>query len=351
VNKEIPLGGDVAVIGVGAVTPSGPNALVTAMALRAGKCLLRQSRFIDAAGENIGICTLPYIADDLTGRERYVDLAAPALASALAPLGPDAASKPVPLLLALPEGADPLDPRGARLLEALATRAGVRLDLSRSKVFAQGRAAGISAFEAAIARLRDGTDAMVLVGGVDSYFDAERLEALDGARRLHGPETENGLIPGEAAAFVLLVSAKRAGSFHRYASIAGVGVEREPLPFGSPEPSQYLGMTVAMKRALESARGIKFGWTISDVAFERHRIDEWLHVTGRLHASFAEGALHEQPLALTGDVGAASVPLFVTLACVAWQVGTAPALIVAIAAHADGAERGVMTLGFAGSAA
>jgi 3-oxoacyl-[acyl-carrier-protein] synthase-1 len=58
----------------------------------------------------------------------------------------------------------------------------------------------------------------------------------------------------------------------------------------------------------------------------------------------AEDLQHDAPLMFTGDLGAASAPLLVVLACVGWKTGCAPADLALIASHSDGAERGAILL-------
>ncbi|MBX3222286.1 MAG: hypothetical protein KF795_17335 [Labilithrix sp.] len=343
------LRGDVVVVGLGARIATGLSALTAAMSVRARKSFVRESRFVDRAGEPIALATVSSIGEDVVGRDRLALLAAPALAEATAPWvrrfeSRGHAPPPLPLLLALPAEVDPLDPRGVRLLAAVAERSGAPIDLARSKVVAQGRAGGAFAIESAVARLSGGEDEAVVVVGVDSHFDPDRLEELDRARRLHGPSAENGFIPGEGAAAVLLASRRRFGADPRHGSIVGVGTEREPRPLGSTEPCHALGMTLAAKRAIASAGAARIGWALTDVVGERHRVDEWLYASGRIQSSFAEDLQHDAPLMLTGDLGAASAPLLVVLACVGWQTECAPGDLAIVAVHSDGPERGAVLL-------
>lgn len=344
------LAGEAVIVGVGARVAAGLDALQMAMTVRAGKSVVRESRFVDRAGEPIALAWVAAVRDDLVGRARLTELAAPALAEAVRGWARSFETRghptpALPLLLALPAEADPLDARGSKLIAALAERAGVAVDPGRSKVFAQGRAAGIAALQAAVERVVRGDDEAVVVGGVDTHFDPDRLDDLDRDRRLHGPSSENGFIPGEGAAFVLVMAKRRAGDHPRLAQIVGVGTEREPRPFGSAEPCHALGITLAAKRALEPAAGrAAIGWALTDVVHERHRVEEWLFCAGRLHASFAPEARHDQPLLITGDLGAASAPMLMVLACVAWSTGCAPSASAILAAHSDGAERGAVLL-------
>jgi 3-oxoacyl-[acyl-carrier-protein] synthase-1 len=346
--------GEVVIAGVGARVATGVDALTTAMSVRAGKSVVRESRFVDRAGEPIALAWLASMGEALVGRERFVGLAAPALAECargwaalFAARGHPAPA--LPLVLAIPAEADPDDPRGGKLLAAVAERSGVAIDAGRSRVVAQGRAGGAAAIEQAAARLAKGEEDAVLVGGVDSWFDPERLEDLDRDRRLHAPGAENGFVPGEGAAFVLLVARRRAGELPRFASVVGAATEREPRPYGSPDPCHALGITIATKRAIAGAAGAKIGWALTDVVFERHRVEEWLYAEGRVQGALAPEYRHDQPLILTGDLGAASAPALVAMACVHFSAGSAPADLALVAAHSDSGERGAILLAAEGA--
>lgn len=331
--------GEATIVGVGARCATGLTALQVAMTVRAGKSQPRESHLVDRAGEPIAVCRLGSIGDDLLGEARHVALAAPALAEALRPWTAAQRDPTLPLVLAVPEALSRRD--GEALLAALASGAGASIDLPRSKLVAQGRAGGVAALELAVARLARGEDEAIVVGGVDSYFDPYRLEELDRARRLNGPACENGFIPGEAAAFVTLSRRRRTG-VRACGQILGVATEREPRPLGSDEPTHGLGMTLAVKRATAALGRTPIDWALTDVVGERHRVEEWLYVTGRLHARFTGAPRHDQPLLKTGDLGAASATTLLALACVGWETGSAPSPRALIAAHSDGPERGAL---------
>jgi 3-oxoacyl-[acyl-carrier-protein] synthase-1 len=313
------------------------------MTWRAGKSAPRESHMVDRAGEPIAMCRLATLGDDMLGAARLLPLAAPALREAteahvLAQRARLQISPKIPAIVAVP---DPLGPKDASaFLERLGVGAGVEIDLARSEVVAAGRAGGAAAIEKACARLARGDDEAIVVGGVDTYFDPDRLEALDRAMRLHSPSCENGFIPGEGAAFALL-AARRRTSARVLGQIAGVSTENEPRTYGSPEPCQALAVTIAAKRALGSLGKNRVSWILSDVVGERHRVEEFLFATGRLHDAF-EDLTHDQPLMKTGDLGAASAVMLLAIACVGYETGFAPSNAAAIFAHSDEPLRGVL---------
>ncbi|WP_437961332.1 hypothetical protein WME76_17955 [Sorangium sp. So ce119] len=343
---------DVVIAGVGARSPSGLTALQVAMSARARSLELRGSHLIDRNGDEIATVRLSSVADNVTGIDRLLALGAPALVQAAypwlsaAPRRGEAA--PLPLFIALPSEARPgFDARlRERFLPALAARANVPVDRERSRLFFACRGGGVAAFRDAMEELvRSGAEA-ALVGGVDSYFDPAALEHLDGELRLHGPATENGFMPGEGAAFLLLTLRRRSRGRALDGRVAAAAVEREPRPYGSPEPCLGQGITRAVGAAAAMARvgerGI--GWVLTDVANERHRVDEWAYALARNHLVFARDVEHEQPLLTTGDVGAASAAMLAAIAAVRWATGSARCRAVMVATHSDGPERGALVL-------
>jgi 3-oxoacyl-[acyl-carrier-protein] synthase-1 len=336
---------EVVVVGVGARTATGLTALSAAMTWRAGKSTPRECHMVDRAGAPIAMCRLASIGDDVLGAARLVPMAAPALREAAeAHVATQRArlqiAPKIPAIVAVPDVLAQKDARG--FLERLAVESGIELDLARSEIVTAGRAGGAAAIEKACARLTRGEDEAIVVGGVDTHFDPDRLEALDTAMRLHGPACENGFIPGEAAAFALLGARRRIGA-RALAQIAGASTENEPRPYGSAEPCQAIGVTVAAKRALAPLGKSRVSWALSDVVGERHRVEEFLYATGRLHDLF-EGLAHDQPLMKTGDVGAASATLLLVIACVGFETGFAPANATAIFVHSDEPLRGVLAV-------
>lgn len=81
---------------------------------------------------------------------------------------------------------------------------------------------------------------------------------------------------------------------------------------------------------------------MTDVANERHRVDEWSYGITRSHRAFRPDAEHEQPLLNTGDVGAASAAMLLSVAATQWQTGCAYGDCVLIGTHSDGPMRGAM---------
>jgi len=343
----------------GARCPIGLSALQIAMCARAKKAEPRSTRLRDKRDREIGACLTPGLPEDLYGYDRLLALAAPALREAA--LGADFGGRPLPMALALPEAGRPDDHArlNREILADLGAGSGVGIEMDRSIVVRAGHAAGALALEAAVGMLSAGAQ-WVIWGGVDSYFHPDTLRWLDEECRLHALDAENGFVPSEGAAFLILsrpglrlsggqgntsgssgTTNKLPGAAVRFAQ----GAREETVVSG--EPNVARAMTQLFRRAAESTREGVIRWALNDINGERHRVREWTLATARgsFGDRFVEGRLVED----LGDMGAAIGPMLGSIACSLWRAGCAPASSAAVALHSEGVERGVFVLEEAGS--
>ena len=337
------------IAGVGARTHVGLDALQVTLASRAEKLRPRECHMVDKRGETIATCRLPNIADNLFGVERYVPLLRAPLLQAARPWFESFSPEPPPALslsIVLPEahwpGVD--DPSLRRFGQTLVEQSAVPLDASHLSLTRGGRAGGVRALDAVDAAFARGERA-VLLAGVDTYFDPDVLELLDRDCRLHGLETENGVIPGEGAGALLLT--RSATVAPPIALLLARDAQFEPHPWGSDEPCHAVGMSLAMKNCCKASVGAEsaaIDWAITDVANERHRVNEWQLALGRMFRAFQRDVVHDQPLLDHGELGAATMPILAAIVCTRWQLGDGAGPLALIAAHSDGSERGVYLL-------
>ncbi len=326
---------------VSAVTPLGATALQSAMAVRARKLEPQSCNVIDKRGRPVGLCAIDGVPESLHGYERHVRLAVRALSGL--PFLPDE----VPLCVALPESGRPDDdPRYARSFTTdVATESGVEVNLPACQVFRAGHAGAALAFAKGLELLESGEEA-VLVGAVDSYVHPEVLSWLDEGFRLHSLETENGFVPGEGAAFCLLLRGSMSAQQREDSGwpeprarlvAATSGLETTVL---EGHPNIATTMT-ALLRAEAEERG-PIPWVLSDVSSERHRINEWSLCSMR--EVLDEGLEHTRPVRELGDLGAASGAVLLALAVELLDAGAAPASRAVVALHSEGAERGLLVI-------
>lgn len=327
------------ILSVGMVTPIGLCAAETAASARTGIARLSESYIHDQYGEPIvlGLVNeeeLPPLCDALEDadlsvqRRRLLRMASPALDEALGDL-----REPVPVLLGAPEerpgGEHMVD---FQLLSQVATQTERALDLPRSAILTQGRAAGLLALEQALGLLARGDAPCVLVGAVDSYLDARLLTALDQEGRLRTGDVQDGFVPGEAAAFLLVGqpgSGARLGKIP-LACILGVGLGQEPGHLYSPQPYRGEGLAQAFAALFEGLRQEERVRTLyAGLNGESLWAKELAVARIRNNEHFEEQARVEHPADALGDAGAALGPLMVGLAAQALHLGyqTGPSLI------------------------
>jgi 3-oxoacyl-[acyl-carrier-protein] synthase I len=319
---------------MGAAGALGRTALQVAMCARARRFVPAPFPALDRRGRAAGVGLTPGLEPAVAGYERLVALGATALAAGRGRLP----AAPIPLLLALAEPGRPDDdPRfDAEILAELARRAGVAIDLARSRVLRSGHAAGAAAMEEACRLAGDAVDAGVLVGGIDGYAHPDVLRWLDEEERLHALDVEDGFIPSEGAAFVLVGGARRdTGPAVRAATTAS---ERSASDESLPNLAD--AMTITTQRVLESASG-PIGWVLSDVNGERGRVREWSFWSGRARLNDAD---HIRLPELVGDVGAASGPMAFAIAATWWEARCELASRGLVALHSDGPLRGAVVM-------
>ncbi len=337
------------VLGVGATSPLGLDSRQTAFAMRARKLVPSPSDLLEVRGSRVGTARTLGLPDSTVGVERMIEIGARALREAARDAGvlPD---EPIRVFLTLADTARPFDTNDAAQIVAksflpkLERRSGQRIDGANSEVLRLGHAGFAVVLERAIAALGGGTP--IAVGGIDSYHHVAILEWLDRELRLLGDEVENGFVPSEGGAFLIIGAAK--GDHKPIARIvhATAGIDRpEEDDKGGPPVRTALVMTEMVRRAATVTGSSPFPWVLTDLNGERHRSREWSFVTIRNPDIFKLGFTREQHVGqLVGDAGAATGALAATMAVVAFRTGFAPASEALLALHSDGDERGVVVL-------
>ena len=175
-----------------------------------------------------------------------------------------------------------------------------------SRTIPKGHTAGFEALRIARDLFQDPHISMCMVCGVDSYINASSLLWLDNHFRLKTTANQHGLIPGEAAAAIVI---HRDPSKERDVRITGLGFGVEQAHVLSEEPLLGLGLTQAARTALAEA-GLGYheiDLRISDVTGEQYGFKELPLVEGRLAR-----VVRKEPQPLwhctdsTGDTGAAA---------------------------------------------
>jgi 3-oxoacyl-[acyl-carrier-protein] synthase-1 len=214
------------------------------------------------------------------------------------------------------------------------------LDLPR------GHAGALMALrEASIALARGSVDGC-LIGGVDTLLQLRVLRWLEAQDRLKHETYTDGLIPGEAAAFLVverLDSVRRRGG-RILAEVKGFGAAFEEASIESDSPCRALGLTAAFRSALASAgmQPQQVSAVYCDLNGESYRAREWALASTRIGFPDSPDLLH--PADCLGDVGAATGPLLLSLAATTLADSAAAGSNILVFAGSETGERAAVVL-------
>ncbi len=194
------------IVATGMVCSVGLSAVSACAAIRAKVAKFDDLPYADNQGEPIVGAAVPGLEPGRTGCERLVELLALAIEDCLES-GRIKQTDRIPILVGL---ADPGRPGGGEawangIVRDVQTRLKIRFHPERSSPIAKGHTSGFEGLRRARELFQDPTIAACLVCGVDSYINARTLLWLEGQSRLKTPDNSDGVIPGEAAACVVVV--------------------------------------------------------------------------------------------------------------------------------------------------
>lgn len=349
-----------AITALGLATPLGIGAEASCAALRA-----TLSRFVaietaalagdDGQPVRLVVSSVRGVTDGLDGVERLAELAALALRDLLASARlSDREADAAPLHLALAEPrADARAVIVSELTERLERSVGLLGLGERTSPYPAGHAGAIAALEQAAAAVRSGAAPRAIVGGVDSLLAPDVVQALHAEGRLKAGERPVGVMPGEAAAFVLVepAPAAEARGAAPLATVAGVATSRETATIRDEDAVCHgAGLSDAMARALASlpGSGEGLGLIVCDLNGEPYRSEELAYaatkVLGGVQAPFRLWHAADS----IGDVGAASAAVSLAVAARALHRGYARCDEALVVASSDGGLRGAAALRTAG---
>ncbi|PRQ04187.1 3-oxoacyl-(acyl carrier protein) synthase [Enhygromyxa salina] len=298
---------------VGLCCPVGMYAEAACAAMRAGIAVideLDELVGLDADGESIYGSVLS-VVDAKSQRDRATAHLERALHD-LARRVPQLALARCPAILVTRDGR----PKTERAL----------LDLMPNRdLTATLRGGSQTAFEALVAAARwiaEGST-HVLVCAVDCLLGAIELHALRRAGRLRGPGNPHGIIPGEAAACLLVSAFDARSEGLEVVSHAGA---HEPATLHNDVPVRGVGLTEAIRSALVAARVDmdRVDWQLVNHADETLFVKEHDMALARVLRAPRPDMPTWQSAQFIGDVGAASGFVEIIWAMQAWARGYAP---------------------------
>lgn len=239
---------------------------------------------------------------------------------------------------------------GRELCARLMELAGLPIPPQNHGDAAWGHAGLAPVVRQAVHALRTGQWSRCLIGAIESLVEPDALEWLHEVRRLKSADKADGLLPGEAAAFLLLErfdEARRRGA-NILAVVTDAAAAEEPHHYLSGRPSTAGAQLEAVARVLSSDHGPTPAevWLISDHNGETYRAHEWGCFLVRLAARFPSVRVNASwfPAASFGDTGAASMAIGACMAVRAFRRGYHQAPTALICSASDAGLRGMLRL-------
>lgn len=335
------------IVSYSAVTPVGLTASTTAAAVRAGVCRVGEHpRYRDREGEAFMVAMVPRVRSAAV-LDRMAELGSTALDDACGPI-PELAGATVPVYVGVrePRYYFPKDRAQALARGLLPTLQ--RHCRTRVSTVAGGNAAGLHALGIAKADVEQDRARFAIALGVDSHLDPEFLEWLDREGRYKSLANVHGFSPGEAAAAVVITREQTARALRIpvLARLEGYGCAFEPAA-QNDEPCVGQRLASAALLALQStlARERQVDDQYCDLSGEPQRTDEFVYFTQRMPPRvFRDITNYTTTAAACGDVGAASGPLMVALACEAALRDRANGPLALLWAASDNGQRAACVL-------
>lgn len=310
------------IVGTGSRTPPGLKAEQAAAALRAGINMMVDHPFmVDQAGEKMPGGLDAEIDPTVMGSARMLLLAEPALKDACSVLAKVRRSvAELPLYLGLPEFRPGFSQNDVDEIQVgIKQFRDLPVPISNVVCFPQGHAAGLAAIAHAAEQIKLGVLDACLAGGVDSYFHPDTMEWLDANLQLAGSVSRSSFVPGEGGGFCLLLSdtASNRLGIEPLARVRAIANGKESKLIKTDEMCFGEGLSTVVSQALGcfNLPEERINNIYCDINGERYRGEEWGFVCLRLSNNFDDPVDYISPADTWGDMGAASAPLFLILAC------------------------------------
>lgn len=321
---------DLDLCALAARTPVGLLAETSAATLRARLSnLIEHPTLVDERGEPLVGGFDARLDPELRGRDRMLALAKASLRELFQKLALEGPPPGVLVHLAVPEPRPGWTRDDAQWLARELARPGFAGGAELVvQVHATGHAGGLSCLaELSSQSSPSGASAIHIIGGVDSYIHAATLGWLR-AQGLLRQGRRDGLIPGEAAAFVAV--ANRAALRERGLSslgrvVSGSSVRSQVLAGGITPPSeQGSALSDCIQAALAHLPASALVDDVyCDINGQRERAEEWGFALLRTASRYRGPSSYFSVTDMIGDVGAASGLLQCILAARAWTRGYA----------------------------
>ena len=242
--------------------------------------------------------------------------------------------------------------QAAGLAKSLARRARLT-QLAESHVDHGGHAGFVACIDAAAAAIRSGNIDRAIVGGIESRVEPSFLLAAATLGLLKTRDHPVGLMPGEAASFVLLerrADADRHGAAYQ-ATLGTTASARDPIHQLADRPAHGSVLADLVRRCLQAPSSPPRAadcFSICDLNGAERRAVDWGCALAKVHRAFHLDPVPWLPASAFGDTGAAAGPVAACLAVRAFARRYAPAPIALVCLSSESGAKGALTLAAAG---
>jgi len=200
----------------------------------------------------------------------------------------------------------------------------------------------VRALADALTLLRERRLNACIIGGVDSYLEPELLRTLHQLRILKVPDQPVGIMPGEAAAFILLEryehAVRRGAAVEALIGAPGLGTEDSHRFSGKPPHGQALHEAIHQTLQRHHEPTDTIGWLMGSLNGDTWKAREWGHVLTRLPQELTSARIWS-PAESFGELGAATAAVSVCNAVRAFQRGYAKTRHILVwASNEDGGK-------------
>ncbi len=311
----------VVITGIGLVTPVGLDSIMAPSSIWAGITRFYEiPDFVTQKGASSVGSFAKGITDERSGADRLLSMAVPAAQEALFMAEEYYEDLDLPnskLFLSLSPQERPVFEE----FEEEDIRAFLDLiqaeRLSSVEIIREGNAGGVLALLKSIALLKRGEMKACIIGGVDSLVEYPSLAWLEEKERLKTDDRPNGLIPGEAAGFLVLElesTAEKRGAPVLGEILSGAHTKEDADIF-SDKPLLAKGLSESIRNTLESAQmeSNNLNGIICDLNGENYRFKEWGIVQSRVFDGSSPALDLWHPAEYIGDIGAASIVVHIAI--------------------------------------
>jgi len=296
------------------ITPTGNTLTATYAAIACGLSAFSETAYLNSASIPIKGCRVPegalcLIAEIPEGLGERASRMLRLGLSALEPLRSTLGSLTLPLFLACPEThpsqQDASQMIGGAFFRDLYKLSNLKLDTANCRYISAGRTGGVELL--ALAReyfSKEGAGDTVVVGAIDSFFDADLLSLLDADGRLMANGKKTGFFPGEAAVFLIITSNAEQAKYRTHIKQTGLALEEGH--YYDKEPNLANGMTSICHQMLAKNTPLQFSHLWSTANGEPYFTRELGIIINRYSTYLSDSFIHHHPADCIGDCGAAS---------------------------------------------